>query len=178
MRTPAAVLACSLFSLTACGAVGPGDESERPAGHSAAAQSFAAVGGFKVEIDGAAGKEVDTAWTSVTGGEATIESVEPTVGSDGDAGISPARNGIGNVTLRGVMTGKRAALCTWMANRAIGSRQTLTVTEQVSVDGQVSDGRQFAFSGCFPVRCAAQKLQILCPRERTRVTLGPVACCE
>ncbi|MBI2394070.1 MAG: hypothetical protein HYV09_31150 [Deltaproteobacteria bacterium] len=181
MKKLSAVLACSVLSLTACGALGPGDGSEGAAGQSAAAQteSFATVRGFKVEIDGAAGKEVDTAWESVSGGELIIEVTETTIGSDRDASVSPARSsGVGNVTLRGVMTRKRAALCTWTANRALDSRQTLTVTEQLSVDGQVSDGKQIVLSDCFPIRCAGQKLQILCPRERARVTLGPVACCE
>src|SRR2546428_3141264 len=43
---------------------------------------FAQVKGFRVDIDGAAGKEHDVAWEHVSGGALMIEHVETTIGSD------------------------------------------------------------------------------------------------
>lgn len=55
-----------------------------PANKAEAASSdkFAQVRGFKVEITGSTGKEVDTAWESVSGGDMVIEVTETTIGSD------------------------------------------------------------------------------------------------
>jgi hypothetical protein len=43
---------------------------------------FAQVRGFKVEISGSSGKEVDTAWESVSGGDMVIEHTETSIGAD------------------------------------------------------------------------------------------------
>lgn len=48
---------------------------------------FAQVRGFKVEISGSSGKEVDTAWESVSGGDMVIEHTETTIGADKFAGL-------------------------------------------------------------------------------------------
>lgn len=43
---------------------------------------FAQVRGFKVEVFGSSGKEVDTAWESVSGGDMVIEITESSIGAD------------------------------------------------------------------------------------------------
>jgi hypothetical protein len=48
----------------------------------ASSDKFAQVRGFKVEISGSSGKEVDTAWESVSGGDMVIELTETSIGAD------------------------------------------------------------------------------------------------
>jgi hypothetical protein len=48
----------------------------------ATSDQFARVRGFRVEIDGAGGKEHDTAWEHVSGGALMIELAETTIGGD------------------------------------------------------------------------------------------------
>lgn len=48
---------------------------------------FAQVRGFKVEITSSTGKDVDTAWESVSGGEMIIEVTRTTIGSNQWAGL-------------------------------------------------------------------------------------------
>jgi hypothetical protein len=115
---------------------------------------FAQVRGFSVEITGAAGKEVDTAWESVSGGELIIELTETTIGSDKFQTTSPGHKSVGEITLRGAMTDKRAALCTWINETVAGKpwKRTLTITELLSVDGAVKPGKAYTYFDCFPVR--------------------------
>ena len=114
---------------------------------------FAQVRGFQVEITGATGKEVDTAWESVSGGELIIELTETTIGSDKFQTNSPGHKSVGEITLRGAMTDKRAALCTWI-NETVNGKQwfrDLTITELLSVDGAVKPGKAYEYKDCFPV---------------------------
>jgi hypothetical protein len=114
---------------------------------------FAQVRGFKIDIQNAAGKEVDTAWESVSGGELIIELTETTIGSDKFQTNSPGHKSVGEITLRGAMTDKRAALCQWINDTVNGKpwKRMLTITELLSVDGGVKDGKQYIYHDCFPV---------------------------
>jgi hypothetical protein len=57
----------------------PGSTSKAEA---TVSDKFAQVRGFKVEISGSSGKEVDTAWESVSGGDMVIEHTETSIGAD------------------------------------------------------------------------------------------------
>jgi phage tail-like protein len=70
--------------------------------------------GFSFDIRDGGLKEVDSAWESVSGGEMIIELTETSVGSDKFHTQSPGHKSIEKITLRGAMTDKRAALCTWL----------------------------------------------------------------
>lgn len=50
------------------------------------------------------------------------------------------------------MTDKRAALCTWINETVSGKpwKRTVTITELLSVDGGVRDGKQFIYHDRFP----------------------------
>ena len=96
----------------------------------ATSDKFAQVRGFKVDITNAGGKEVDTAWESVSGGEMTIEQTETTIGSDRFKTNSPGHKTVGEITLRGAMTDKRAALCQWINDTVQGKpwKRTVSIT--------------------------------------------------
>ena len=135
---------------------------------------FAQVRGFRVEIDdGAGGKEVDTAWESAHGGELTIELPVSNVGS-------PGHKSVGEIVLRGAMTDKRAALCTWI-NETVNGRpwkRTLTITELLSVDGGVKDGKQYIYFDCFPVGYVFPRLSVTntTGNVQEEVRIKPVRC--
>jgi hypothetical protein len=124
---------------------------------------FAQVRGFKVEIDGAAGgKEVDTAWESVSGGEMIIELTETTIGSDKFQTTSPGHKSVGEITLRGAMTDGRKALCDWINETVEGKtwKRMLTITELLSVDGGVKDGKSYVTVWAYPIRVKFPHLSV------------------
>lgn len=128
--------------------------------------TFAQVRGFKVEIANAGGKEVDTAWETVSGGALMIEHVETTIGSDKFHTHAPGHKSIEEITLRGAMTDKRAALCQWINDTVSGKawKRTVTITPLVvAADGTVSDGPASVFEGCFPARYAFPRLDLTDP---------------
>jgi hypothetical protein len=98
---------------------------------------YAQVRGFKVEIDQATGKEVDTAWETCSGGELCIECADTTIGADKFQTTSPGHKSVSEIILRGAMTNKRAALCTWINDTTQGKpwKRNMTITELLSVDG-------------------------------------------
>ena len=108
---------------------------------------MAVVHGFKVEIDGAGGKEVDTAWESVSGGELIIELTETTVGADNFQTTSPGHNSVGEITLRGAVSDKRAALESWINETVAGKTSTRTVSI-TPVDEQGTPGPTYQFFDC------------------------------
>lgn len=121
----------------------------------ASSDNFAQVRGFRVEITNTAGaKDVDNAWESVSGGEMVIELTETTIGSDKFATNSPGHKTVGEITLRGAMTDARKALCQWINDTVNGKpwKQNLTITELLSVGGQVKDGKAYLYFDGFPVR--------------------------
>lgn len=126
------------------------------------ADAFAQVRGFKVEITNATGKDVDTAWESVSGGEMIIELTETTVGSDKFATNSPGHKTVGAITLRGAMTDGRQALCQWINDTVNGKpwKRDLTITELLSVDGSVKDGKQYLYFDGFPVRYVFPRMSV------------------
>ena len=114
----------------------------------ATSDKFAQVQGFQVDIVGATGKEVDTAWESVSGGEMTIELTETTVGSDKFKTNSPGHKTVGEITLRGAMTDKRAALCQWINETVSGkaAKRTISITP-IHVGGRL--GETLVLDECF-----------------------------
>lgn len=116
--------------------------------------NFAQVRGFRVEIDSAGGKDVDVAWESVAGGELCIECTDTTIGGDKFTTTSPGHKSVNSVTLRGAMTNKRAALCTWMNDTTSGKpwKRSMTVTELLSSGGSVKDGKSYTYFDGFPIR--------------------------
>ena len=141
---------------------------------------FAQVRGFQVEITQATGKEVDTAWEAVSGGELIIELTETTIGSDKFQTTSPGHKSVGEITLRGAMTDKRAALCTWINDTAAGKpwKRTLTITELLSVDGGVKDGKQYIYFDCFPSGYVFPRLSVTNTTGNVieEVRIKPVRC--
>jgi hypothetical protein len=119
----------------------------------ACSDNFAQVRGVIVEIDNAGAREVDTAWEHVSGGALMIEHVETTIGGDKFHTHAPGHKSVEEITLRGAMTDKRAALCTWINETVLGRewKRTLTITELLSVDGAVKPGKKYVYSDCFPV---------------------------
>lgn len=123
---------------------------------------FAQVRGFKVDIANAGGKEVDTAWESVSGGEMIIELTETTIGGDKFKTNSPGHKTVGEITLRGAMTDGRKALCDWINETVEGKpwKRMLTITELLSVDGGVKDGKQYIYHDCFPCRYVFPRMTV------------------
>lgn len=93
---------------------------------------FCQVRGFKVEIDGAGGKEADTAWEHVEGGELIIELTETTTGADKFQTTSPGHKSVGEITLRGSMTSKRKDIANWIMdtinNKSFNCRRCVDVS--------------------------------------------------
>lgn len=113
----------------------------------ATSDKFAQVRGFKVDISNSLGKEVDTAWESVSGGEMIIELAETTIGSDKTKTNSPGHKTVGEITLRGAMTDGRQALCQWINETVNGKpwKRTVTITP-VNLDGTI--GETWIFEDC------------------------------
>jgi len=120
----------------------------------ATSDKFAHIRGFKIEIDGAGGKEVDTAWEHVSGGALMIEHVETTIAGDKHHTHSPGHKAVEDIVLRGAMTEKRDQLCKWINETCQGKgwKRNLTITELHQVDGAVKEGKQYIYYDCFPVR--------------------------
>ena len=105
----------------------------------ATSDRFAQVKGFRVEIDGAGGKDQDVAWEHVSGGALIIENVETTVGADKFHTHAPGHKSVEDITLRGAMTDKRAALCQWLDDsQAKGPkpRRTVSITPLLLFRGE------------------------------------------
>lgn len=133
---------------------GNGGNPPPPAADATTSDKFAQVRGFKVDIAGCSTKEVDTAWESVSGGELIIELTETTIGSDKFQTTSPGHKTVSEITLRGAMTDGRKALCEWINDTVQGKtwKRMLTITEMLSVDGGVKDGKQYVGDKAYPIR--------------------------
>jgi hypothetical protein len=124
---------------------------------------FAQVRGFKVEITSPAGTEHDFLWDTFADGEV--------IGADADRfqTTSPGHKSVGEVTLRGAMTDKRAALCQWINETVNGKpwKRTVTITELVfGADGSVKDGKQYIYFDCFPTAYLFPRLNASSASER------------
>jgi hypothetical protein len=111
--------------------------------------------GFTVEIHGAgSGSDVDSAWESCTGGGLNIEVCDSSTGSDQFHTTTPGHKYVDTLTLRGPLTAGRKALCDWINATVRGQdwKRTVTITELVSEQGVVREGRRFTYFDCFPVR--------------------------
>lgn len=140
---------------------GPG----APRAEAAVSDKFAQVRGFKVEISGSSGKEVDTAWESVSGGDMVIL-LDPPAGNAAATGRlranSPGHKSVSDITLRGAMTDGRKNLCQWINDTVNGKpwKQSLTITEIVSQDGVLKPGRRYNFHDCFPIRYVFPRMSV------------------
>lgn len=93
---------------------------------------FAQVRGFSVEITGAAGKEVDTAWEHVSGGELVIETTDSTVGSDRRHPRGRGRKSLEETVLKAAMRDHTGVLQSIEVGRCddIGTEICLTLSSQ------------------------------------------------
>jgi len=141
---------------------------------------FAQVRGFRVEITGTQGKEVDTAWESCHGGELMIEMTETTIGSDQYQTHSPGHRSVGEITLIGAMTDQRKALCQWINDTAGGKpwKQMVTITELLTIDGGVKPGKQYIYYDCFPTGYVFPRLSVTnhTGNVREEVRIKPIRC--
>jgi len=130
----------------------------------AESDAFAQVRGFRVEITNAGGSEVDTAWETVSGGELNIEVTETTIGSDKFQTHSPGHKSVGEITLRGAMTDKRAALCTWINETVQGKawKRNVAITP-LHLDGTVGETR--VFLDCVPTAYVPPRLRVHDPKD-------------
>ena len=140
---------------------GPGG----PRAQAAVSDQFAQVRGFKVEITGSSGKEVDTAWESVSGGDRVflLENQAPRAsGNNKFATNSPGHKSVGDITLRGAMTDGRQALCQWINDTVKGKpwKRDLTITELLSVGGALKPGKSYTFHDCFPVSYVFPRMSV------------------
>lgn len=139
---------------------------------------FAQVRGFKVEISGSSGKEVDTAWESVSGGDMVIEQTDTTIGSDTFTTTSPGHKSVTELTLCGAMTDGRKNLCTWINDTVKGLpwKQMVTITELLSVDGGVKEGKSYIYHDCFPIRYVFPRMTVTNTTGNTReeVSVKPI----
>ncbi len=105
--------------------------------------------GFLIEIDGgpAGGSDVDSAWESVSGGTLNIEIADASVGHDKFTTHAPGHKSVGEITLRGAMTDKRAALCTWINETVAGKpwKRDVSITPMLQ-NGTV--GPTYIFLDC------------------------------
>lgn len=129
------------------------------AAHSAPSDKFAQVRGFKVEIDGTGGKDVDTAWESVSGGELIIELTDTTIGGDKFHTSSPGHKSVNEIVLKGAMTNRRAALCQWINDTTQGKpwKRNVNLTE-VLLDGR--DGTVHRLEWALPRRYIFPRLSV------------------
>jgi len=108
---------------------------------------FAQVRGFKVEISGSSGKEVDTAWESVSAGDLVVETISDSSGS---------RRGlqVGTLTLSNGDATNDAALShiIYLNNcKPNGCYLRLRITPAIEVaPGKLVAGDDFEFSSCAP----------------------------
>lgn len=144
---------------------GPGRPraNARPA-EAGVADKFAQVRGFKVEISGSSGKEVDTAWESVHGGE-LVFALHPkpeTLPASKYKSNSPGHKSVGEVTLKGAMTDSRKALCQWINDTVNGKpwKRIMTVTESLFGDGSVKPGKTYHYFDGFPVRYVFPRMSV------------------
>lgn len=126
---------------------------------------LAQVRGFKVEISGSSGKEVDTAWESVHGGDLSfaLHPKPETVGKDKFSTFSPGHKSVGEITLRGAMTDGRKNLCTWINDTVKGKpwKRSMAVTEELMLgDGSVKPGKRYTYFDCFPVRYVFPRMSV------------------
>ncbi len=131
----------------------------------AVADKFAQVRGFKVEISGSSGKEVDTAWESVSGGDRVIvleNQATPARGRNKFATNSPGHKSVSDITLRGAMTDGRKALCQWINDTVNGKpwKRDLTITELLSQNGVLKPGRSYTYHDCFPISYVFPRMSV------------------
>ena len=91
--------------------------------------------GFNVEIEAPdGGTDVDASWESVSGGEKFVTT-------------SPGHKSVGEITLRGAMTGSREGIEAWINEIAAGKTSTRTVSI-TGFDEQGKPGPTYRFIDC------------------------------
>ena len=128
----------------------------------ATSDKFAQVRGFKVEITGATGKEVDTAWESVSGGEMIIPG--PHSPAEQARTNSPGHKTVGEITLRGAMTDGRKAMCQWINETVEGKpwKRTVFITP-IHLDGTL--GETLVLDECFLTAYKQPRLAVGDPND-------------
>ena len=128
----------------------------------ATSDKFAQVRGFKVEIAGASGKEVDTAWESVSGGEMILPG--PPATNEQAKTNSPGHKTVGEITLRGAMTDGRKAMCQWINETVEGKpwKRTVFITP-IHLDGTL--GETLVLDDCFLTAYKQPRLAVGDPND-------------
>jgi len=87
---------------------------------------------------------------------------------------------VGEITLVGAMTDGRKALCQWINDTVNGKqwKRTLTITELLTVDGGVKDGKQYIYYDCFPMGYNFPRLSVsnTTGNVREEVRIKPIRC--
>lgn len=91
---------------------------------------------------------------------------------------SPGHKSVGEITLRSAALEDRPNLYAWL-NDALGRKgwkKSLTITELLSVDGGVKDGKQYIYSDCFPTRYVFPRMSVTNTTGNTmeEVTVKPI----
>ena len=120
----------------------------------AVSDKFAQVRGFKVEIAGAGGREVDAGWESVSEGVVMLDRPH-------HAGACTAPE----ITLRGPLTATRRALLTWLNNSVQGRHARRDVTITVSPADPAQPAKTFQYLECFLTGYAISPLDATDPRQ-------------
>lgn len=108
--------------------------------------------GFTVVIGGeGSGSDPDSAWETCSGGSLNIEVADASTGADKFHQTTPGHKYIDTLTLRGPLTSKRTALCSWIQDTVSGKewKRTVVLTE-ILKDGAA--GKSFTYHDCFPTR--------------------------
>ncbi len=115
------------------------------------------AGGVGVTMDG-----VREIYDARQNGEPLLHLSGLVAGSGGTKVSSPGHKSISEITLRGAMTDGRQNLCKWINDSVNGKpwKQMLTITEMLSVDGSVKDGKQYTYHECFPIRYVFPRMSV------------------
>jgi phage tail-like protein len=137
----------------------------------ACSDKFAQVRGFRVEIDGPTGKQEDNAWETVLAGELLVA----TTGAPGRfQTTSPGHKSIEEITLRGPLTAKRAAVTRWINDSFDHKHARRTVTiSPLGADGRPL--KTFVYQDCFLTTYVYPRLDAADPRtlmEEVRFVFG------
>jgi tail tube protein gp19 len=137
---------------------------------------MAEIIGFEVIISSPTGEEHDITWKSWGGGGVQLEDCADPV-ADKFQTNAPGHKTVGEITLRGAMTDKRAALCTWINETVMGrpSKRTVTIKE-ILHDG--SAGKAYTYFDCFPTRYVFPRLSVTntTGNVQEEVRIKPVRC--
>lgn len=142
---------------------------------------FAQIRGFTVEIEGDGGKDYDVAWESISGGDLCIEMTDTTIGGDPYQTKAPGHKSVNELVLRGAMTDGRKGMCEWInkvTTTPKGWERKVTITEKLSIDGGVKDGKKFIYHDCFPTGYVFPRMSVTntAGNVMEEIRIKPVRC--